>query len=535
MYTDYYRFSEKPFEDNPDPRFLYLAPSKQKIFASILTWIREGDGFAVITGETGVGKTFFIHALVSHLDENIRPILLLNPVATFRDLLEQILLELKQPAKRENEAVLFLRFMECLDQMKTQQRTCLIILDEAQDLGDHTLESMDRFLDLKDKGIRIILLGEPNLDERFNSPGLRRLARGITTRQNLQPLTEGESRGYIDHRLRLVGSSSEIMTPRALSMICSHARGIVTSINHVCDYALWVGWTLNREKIDVDIIEKVIQNLEGPRIAPKILPPIQSIRQAWKSLIQVAISPKRVLMTILLLLCLGGIIWLLYEHRGLFGPMKIQEIKSSIGKKLAALRSRQETSVQGRIKDILSEDRPTSNAPKLIQPESSSLRPDAVFQTRVKEEQELNEAIVVKTGENLSLVANRYYHIANPTLIDLILQSNPEIRNANLIKVGQRIKIPKITERSLVRQSPDQTFKVHVGTFWSSELPKVYRHEPTLKGKNIEIISFKASPDEIFYRVLVGTFKDRDEALNMVVVLKKKGLLPAFEREFKPD
>ncbi len=73
--SDFYQFSEKPFEDNPDPKFLYLTASNQEIFASILTWIEEGNGFAVITGEAGTGKTFFIHALVGHLDEKVTPIL----------------------------------------------------------------------------------------------------------------------------------------------------------------------------------------------------------------------------------------------------------------------------------------------------------------------------------------------------------------------------------------------------------------------------------------------------------------------------
>ena len=105
--------------------------------------------------------------------------------------------------------------------------------------------------------------------------GLRRLRQKIKTKQKINPFTEEESRGYIDHRLRLVGSSSEIITREAISMICSYAQGIPSLINHVCDNALWVGCTMNRKKIDVDIIEKVIQNLEGTRIHPKILTPIQ--------------------------------------------------------------------------------------------------------------------------------------------------------------------------------------------------------------------------------------------------------------------
>ena len=535
MYTDFYHFSEKPFEDNPDPKFLYLNPSYQEIFASILTWIKEGHGFAVITGEAGIGKTFFIHSLVSHLDEKINPILVLNPVITFRDLLKQILLLLKQPTREETETALFHRFTGFLDQMMDQDKTLLIILDEAQNLSDRTLEGIKRFLDLRSKPIRIIFVGQPHFDERLNSIGLRWLGQKIKTKQEIKPFTEEECRGYIDHRLRLVGSSSKIITPKAISMICSYTQGISSLINHVCDNALRVGCAMNREKIDVDIIERVIQNLEGPRITPKILPSIHPIRQIWKSPIQFAISFKRVSVAILLLVCLGGLIFLLYEYIG-HGSTKIQEIKSFMGQKLATRPSTHKPSVQETTKGILKKYRiPTSDEPKLTQLEPSSLQRDAALLTLGKGKQQLTKVIVVKRGENLSLLANNYYHIANLTLIDLILQSNPEITNADLIKVDQKIKMPKITEESLVSQSPEHTFKIHVGTFWSSELPKLYRDDPALKGKTIEIIPLKISPTEIGYRVLMGNFHNRDEALNMVFSLKKKGLLPSFESGLKTD
>ena len=534
MYTNFYHFSEKPFEDNPDPKFLYLTASYQEIFASILTWIKEGNGFAVITGEAGTGKTFFIHALVSHLDEKVTPILVPNPVVTFKDLLKAILLVLKQPTQEETETALFHRFTGFLDQMMAQGKTLLIILDEAQDLNDRILDGIERFLDLRSMLIRIIFVGQPHFDERLYSMGPRSLGQKIETKQKIRPFTEEESRGYIDHRLRLVGSSSEIMTPRAISMICSYTQGISSSINHVCDNALWVGCSMNREKIDVDIIEKVIQNLEDLRIHPKILRSIQSNRQIWRSPIRFAASFKRVSMAILLLGCLGGLIFLLYEYIGR-RPMKIQEIKSFIEQKLAARPSIHNHSVQGKIKKILKEDRIPTDEAKLTQPESSSLQRDAALPAPAKGKQQLTEVIVAKRGETLFLLAKNYYHVAHPTLIDVILQSNPEITNADLIKVGQKIRIPKITEESLVSQSPDHTFKIHVGTFWSSELSKLYRDEPALKGKTIEIIPLKVIPTEILYRVMVGNFQNKDEALNMVFFLKKKGLLSSFGSGLKTD
>jgi len=525
MYTDFYQFSEKPFEDNPDPKFLYSTASYQEILASILNWIKEDDGAAVITGEPGVGKTFFIQVLLSHLDERITPILVQNPIITFKDLLRQILLVLKQPTREETETALFDRLTEFLDQMIAQAKTLLIILDEAEHLNDRTLEGIERFLDLK--SIRIVFVGQPHFDERLN----RRLGQKIQIKQQIKPFTEEETRKYIDHRLRLVGSNAEIITPKAISMICSYTQGISSLINHVCDNALWAGCTMNREKIDVDIIEKVIQNLEGPRVTPKILPSVQPIRQIRRS----AAFFKRGSLAILILACLGGLIFLFYEYIGT-GSMKIQEKKFLVAQKSATKPSTHKPFVRGTIKELLEKDRiPTSDEAKLTQPASSSPQRDAALPVSEKGNRQLSEVISVKRGETLSLLARNYYRVADPTLIDIILQSNPEITNADLIQVDQKIRIPKITEESLVSQSPDDTFKIHVGTFWSSELSKLYRDEPALKGKTIEVIPLKVTPTEVWYRVLVGSFQNRDEALNMVFFLKKKGLIHSFGSGLKTD
>jgi len=453
--SDFYQFSEKPFEDNPDPKFLYLTASYQEIFTSILTWAKEGNGFAVVTGEAGTGKTFLIHALIKHLNEKVTPILVPNPPTTIEDLLRTILLVLKQPTHEESETALFHRFTRSLDQMMAQDKTLLIILDEAQGLNDRILYDIERFLDLRSKLIRVIFVGQPHFDKKISSMDLRRHGQKIETKQKIKPLTEEESCGYIDHRLRLVGSSSEIMTPKAISMICSYTQGISNLINHVCDNALWVGCSMNRKEINADIIEKVIQNLEGPRIflktllsirlikriwkspvqfaisfkrasiaiflkviqnleglriLPKILPSIQLIKWIWKSPVQFAISFKRASIAIFLLACLGGLIFLPYEYIGR-GSMKMQTINPSIGEKLATRPSTHKPSVKGRIEGILKKDRiPTSDKPKLTQPVSSSLLRDTVFlapgkgkqkPTKVTVDESLNMVLSVKKEEPL--------------------------------------------------------------------------------------------------------------------------------------
>jgi len=533
MFTDFYQFSEKPFEDNPDLKFFFSPPSCQKILTSMITWIHKDHGFATITGEAEVGKTFFIHALINLLGEKVITILVPNPVVTFRDLLKEILWQLNQPIRGESETILSHQFEQYFDQIIAQGKTLLIILDEAQGINDRTLKAIEQHFALTSKPIRIIFVGQPHLEERLQSMGLRRLGQKIKTKQKIQPLTEEESKRYIAHRLQLVGGNPEIITPKAISMICSYTRGIPILINHICDNALRIGCVKNQKKIDVDIIEIVVQNLEGPKISKKILPSIRLIKQIWKSPIQYRISFKRVSMIILLLGCMGGLLGLIYATIKP-GALKIQEIKTFIGQKLTAGSLTRKPSTQGTIKGIPTKDK-ISSEDKLTDAPSklSSFQQEAGLPTPPTEKSSLAEVIVVKKGETLSILTKNHYRMTNPTLMDLILQSNPEIINANIIRVDQRIKIPQITEESLLSQSPDQTFKIHVGTFWSSEVPRFYRDQPALRGKRVEMIPLKISPTQIWYRVLLGNFQTRDEALDMIAFLKKNGGLPSFESSLK--
>ncbi len=311
-------------------------------------------------------------------------------------------------------------------------------------------------------------------------------------------------------------------------MICSYTQGIPSLINHVCDNAFRVGFTMNQGKIDIDIIEEVIRNLTGPGVPPKILRSFHPVGQIRWFPIRFSTSFKRISIPILFLVFLGGVFFLFYEYLGR-GSVKIPGIKSFIESKLAMKPFTHKPSGEGTIESLLTKNRtPPPDESKLTQPESSSVRRGAVFLTPGKEKQQLIEIKVVERGEFLSLLAKKYYHMANTTLIDLILDCNPEITNANLIMLNQKIKIPKITEGLLIIQDTDHAYKIHVGTFQNASFVRFYSNEPVLKGKAIEVFSRKVSPQDNWYRVVVGPFAHKDDCLKVIDQLKGKGLLPVF-------
>jgi hypothetical protein len=166
-----------------------------------------------------------------------------------------------------------------------------------------------------------------------------------------------------------------------------------------------------------------------------------------------------------------------------------------------------------------------------IPPESVKLPspPSPSLADKTREEQFI-KIVTVKEGQTISSLSQEYYRMTHPTLIDIILNFNPEITNAHLILINQEIKIPKITEALFIIPSSEGPYKVHVGTFPTPDISKLYRNEPSLAGKEIEIIPRKVSAQETWYRLMIGKFDHQEEALKAIHLLKEKGLLPAFRK-----
>jgi phage tail protein X len=153
----------------------------------------------------------------------------------------------------------------------------------------------------------------------------------------------------------------------------------------------------------------------------------------------------------------------------------------------------------------------------------------------MKEEDKLMEIVTIKRGQTISYLTEKYYGMVNFTLMDFILASNPDIKDVHLILVDQKIKIPKITNELLTTQSTDHAYKIQVGTFPNPDLVRFYSNEPALKGKGVEIFPRKVSPQETWYRMVVGPFGHKDECLKVIAQLKEKGLLPVFGGIFKME
>lgn len=240
--------------------------------------IRNRRGFISITGEVGTGKTTLIRFLLGKLEveEKVKTVLIFHPTITFKELLGNILLESDLEVMEASKGALLRRLNEYLTQMIRKNEVLVVIIDEAQGLSREVMGELGILPKLAT--LQVVFFGQPGFEDKLNSQGLGQLRQRIGIKHQISRLSKRESEDYIDHRLRLVRSSSiEKFTQKAISLICFHARGIPRVINNLCDNAFLTGYALSQERIDVDIIREVIKDVEGSSSGKTILSSITTV------------------------------------------------------------------------------------------------------------------------------------------------------------------------------------------------------------------------------------------------------------------
>jgi general secretion pathway protein A len=273
-YNGFYGFSEKPFEVVPDPQFFYSSPSHLSVLTSVINGIESRENLMCVTGEVGTGKTTFVHFFLHCLEEKVKTALIAYPSNTFEELVSNILLSLDQMVVEETKQALLNQLNGYLTEKMGEDKTLVVIVDEAQNLPSEVMEEVGTFYE---GGrwvgrLQIIFVGAPELEHKISTPRLRQFGREIGVRCQISTLTEEESKKYIDHRLKLVGSRSrEVFTPEAISMITRYARGFPRVINILCDNAFMIGYSLSKTRVDEDIVRQAIKDIEVPALR-KLIP-----------------------------------------------------------------------------------------------------------------------------------------------------------------------------------------------------------------------------------------------------------------------
>jgi general secretion pathway protein A len=265
MYEQFFGFSAKPFDMTPNPGFLFMTDSHQDALASLVYGIQERRGFISLTGEIGTGKTTLLYHLRTILDGKVRTIFIFQTHLLFEELLGEILRELRLPRGDGKKTSMIRRLNSYLLRALERKENLALLIDEAQNLGSDVLEDLRMLSNMETpeaKLMQIVLVGQPELEIKLNSEGLRQLKHRIGIRRHIRSLSEEESRLYIQQRLEKAGSSStEIFTQDALDLIIRNAAGIFRSINILCDNAFLIGYGLKKKKIDANVVREVLGDM----------------------------------------------------------------------------------------------------------------------------------------------------------------------------------------------------------------------------------------------------------------------------------
>src|SRR5262245_44716859 len=275
MYESYYGFAEKPFSLTPDPKYLYRSESHANAFDLLQYAIRRREGFVVVTGDIGTGKTTLCRALLEQVDRTTFTALVLNPFLTEEDLLKRILQDFGVVSRDEAKAgrlahvskqALIDALYDFLLTLIPLKASAVLIIDEAQNLPLPVLEQIRILSNLetdKEKLLQIILVGQLNLQTLLRSPELRQLDQRVSIRYELTPLDREAVAAYVAHRLHVAGGHASVgFTPKALSYVHRLAAGIPRLINLICDRALLSGYSLRTNRITHEMVIHAAKSLD---------------------------------------------------------------------------------------------------------------------------------------------------------------------------------------------------------------------------------------------------------------------------------
>lgn len=273
MYCEFYGFKERPFNVTSDPSFFFLSEKHKEAVSHLVYGVSQRKGIMVLTGEIGTGKTTLCRFFLNQLPSKIKSAFILNPYFSELELLEAIVRDFGIKIKNASRLGLIGSLNKFLLQESRNGNNILLIIDEAQNLKPHMLEQIRLLSNLeteKEKLLQIILVGQPELNQRLNLDNLRQLRQRIMVRFHISPLAREEIQGYISHRLsKAQGHTAIEFTAQALDAIAQFSQGTPRLINMLCDRALLAGFITEKHTIDAEIINRCLEELDAYAVGEK--------------------------------------------------------------------------------------------------------------------------------------------------------------------------------------------------------------------------------------------------------------------------
>jgi general secretion pathway protein A len=268
MYKAFYNLERRPFDISPDPAFLFATPRHNEAMAALYHGVRGHKGFVVLTGEVGTGKTLLLRCLLELFkkSDDVAYAYVFNGRLSPCEFLQYVATDFGLAVSGKNKSEILLDLSNYVVSRGSKNLTTVLIVDEAHHLSEDILEEIRLLTNLEtpqDKLLQILLVGQPELDDKLDSPTLRQLKQRIAHRAQLTPLDEEEMKGYIERRLQIAGAApdSQLFPQEALASIYRHSQGIPRLINTICENALITAYARKLKSITPEIVEGVASDL----------------------------------------------------------------------------------------------------------------------------------------------------------------------------------------------------------------------------------------------------------------------------------
>ncbi|RDV24344.1 AAA family ATPase [Alteromonas aestuariivivens] len=295
MYLNYFGLSDNPFSIAPNPDYLYMSPRHKEALAHLTFGLRESGGFVMLTGEVGTGKTTVSRKLLQQLPDNTQVAVILNPTLSAIELLATVCDELGIGYDGGKASLKY--FTDCILAKLAENHDAgintVLMIDEAQHLLPEVLEQLRLLTNLetnREKLLKVVLIGQPELQQLLKRNELRQLAQRITARYHLLPLTAPEVSAYVAHRLGVAGGDVSIFSKATLRAIHQITGGIPRVINLLCDRALTLSFTKQHAEVKKPIFIAAAEQILGEDVVSQRIQGEYSLILAALFVVSIAIG-----------------------------------------------------------------------------------------------------------------------------------------------------------------------------------------------------------------------------------------------------
>ena len=267
MYKEFFGLRANPFNVNPDPRYLFLTRHTEEALACLTYGIQSRKGFVLLTGEVGTGKTTLINKLMEWLRlQQVATAFIFNSRMNVPQFLDYMMTDFGIPCDSKTKSQVLLRLYNWLLDRYRAGETAVLIVDEAQNLSDEVLEEIRMMTNLEtftEKLLQIVLVGQPELEQRLKQPVLRQLRQRLTLRAKTHPLSLEETKAYVAQRLRIAGSNGQqVFAPEALLAIHSYSSGVPRVVNLICEHCLVSAFVDQQKVVTSNVVDAVARDFD---------------------------------------------------------------------------------------------------------------------------------------------------------------------------------------------------------------------------------------------------------------------------------